>query len=157
VLALTVGAIVASLLIGAQTWWARYAPQLWWLPVAAVVAGLALPRAPAVRSVAAGLAALLLADAALVAFAHFRWEIAATRAERAQFAFLRRQGVVEVDLHYFSEPFSERLRAAGVRFHATQIPAGSPSVELMSVAPGYPAPVRARLPDATGFPPPPLP
>jgi hypothetical protein len=40
IVVLLVGAIVASLLVSVHTWWARYGPQLWWLPIIAVIAGL---------------------------------------------------------------------------------------------------------------------
>ena len=143
VLALLAGTIVASLLIGPHTWWARYAPQLWWLPVVAVIGGLAVPNRRATRWVASGLAALLLANATLIAFAHFRWEIAATRTLREQMAFLRAQESVEVDFAYFGESFGERLRAAGVKFRAVQRLQCENPIVLMSVAPGYPGAVRA--------------
>jgi hypothetical protein len=152
--ALAVATIVASLLIGVQTWWARYAPQLWWLPIVAVVAGLAARSRPT-RAAAMLIAVLIGANLALVAGAHFRWEIAATRAERAQFAVLQAQPFVEVNLQFFSEPFAARLRTAGISFRTTRTLAarGVPPVEIMSVAPGYPAPVQAWLPVAANFPP----
>lgn len=143
VLALLAGTIVASLLIGPHTWWARYAPQLWWLPVVAVIGGLAVPNRRATRWIASGLAALLLANATLIAFAHFRWEIAATRTLREQMAFLRAQESVEVDFAYFGESFGERLRAAGVKFRAVRRLQCENPIVLMSVAPGYPGAVRA--------------
>jgi hypothetical protein len=132
-----------SLLAGIHTWWARYGPQLWWLPIIAVIAGLAVPGWRAVRWSAWSLAALLLVNAILVGVAHFQWEFAATRTTQEQLAFLRQQEEVEVDLQYFGEPFGERLRAAGVQFRATNRLQGDHPMELMSVAPGYPGGVRA--------------
>ncbi len=142
VLLLFAGTTVASLLISTHTWWARYGPQLWWLPIIAVIAGLRVPDWNAARRTAWGLAALLLVNTTLVAFAHFRWEIEATRTLREQMASLRQQGEVEVDFQYFGEPFGERLRAAGVNFRAVRRLSCDHPMELMSVAPGYPAPVR---------------
>ena len=63
IVVLLAGAVVASLLVGVHTWWARYGPQLWWLPIIAVIAGLAVPGWRAVRWTAWGLAALLLVNA----------------------------------------------------------------------------------------------
>jgi len=128
--------IVASLLISRHTWWARLGPQLWWLPILAVIAGLSVPDLRTARWTACGLAALLLVNATLVAFAHFRWEIEATRTLRGQMAFLRQQGEIEVDFQYFRESFGERLRAAGVTFHAVRSLSCESPMELMSVAPG---------------------
>ena len=140
---LLAGAIVMSLLAGIHTWWARYGPQLWWLPIIAVIAGLAVPGWRAARWSAWSLAALLLVNAILVGVAHFQWEFAATRTTQEQLAFLRQQEEVEVDLQYFGEPFGERLRAAGVQFRATNRLQGDHPMELTSVAPGYPGGVRA--------------
>ena len=87
IVVLLVGVVVASLLVGIHMWWARYGPQLWWLPIIAVVAALAVPGWRAIRWAAWGLAALLLVNAALVGVAHFRWEVHATRTTLEQMAF----------------------------------------------------------------------
>jgi hypothetical protein len=47
-----------------------------------------------------------------------------------------------VDFQSFSEPWSERLRAAGVAFRAVQQLSCDQPLELVSVAPGYPGAVR---------------
>jgi hypothetical protein len=142
VMILFAGTIIASLLISTHTWWARYGPQLWWLPIIAVIAGLATTTQRPTHWAARGLAALLLVNALLVGFVHFRWEIEATHTVHRQLAELRRCGEVAVDFQSFSEPWSERLRAAGVTFHAVQqLPCEHP-LELVSVAPGYPGAVR---------------
>jgi hypothetical protein len=146
VLLLSTGAIVASLLISKHTWWARLGPQLWWLPIIAVIAGVRLPGWRAARWTAWGLAALLLVNATLVGFAHFRWEIEATRKTREQMAFLRGKSGVQVSMGYFGEPYGERLRTAGVEFTAVNRVRATDSMELMSVSPGYPGAVRARVP-----------
>ena len=152
VLLLFAGTVIASLLISRHMWWARFGPQLWWLPVFAVIAGFRIPDWRAARWTASVLAALLLVNAIMVAFAHFHWEIEATRTTHNQMAFLRQQGEIEVDFHYFREPFGERLQAAGVSFHAA--PSNNPTVqrlrcdnpmELMSVPPGYPFAVQACI------------
>ena len=146
VVVLLAGTIVASLLVSTHTWWARYGPQLWWLPIVAVIAGLAAWQRRSTHWVASGLAVLLLVNAALVAFVHFRWEIDATRTVRQQLADLRKRGEIKVDFQYFSEPWGERLRAAGVSFRAVRrLPCDHP-LELVSVAPGYPGAVRVCVP-----------
>lgn len=147
VVVLFVGVVIASLLVGIHMWWARYGPQLWWLPIVAVVAALAVPGWRAIRWAAWGLAALLLVDAALVGLAHFRWEVHATRTTSEQMALLRQKGEVEINLQYFGEPFGERLRAGGVAFRASRTLHCDKPMELMSVAPGYPGAVRACVPE----------
>ena len=147
VVILLVGAVVASLVVGVHMWWARYGPQLWWLPVIAVMAGLAVPGWRAVRWGAWSLAALLLVNAALVGAVHFRWEFQSTRTNREQMAFLRQKGEVEVDFQYFIEPYGERLRAAGVSFRPSRKLHCDHPMDLMSVAHGYPGQIRACVPE----------
>jgi hypothetical protein len=143
---LSIATIIATLLISRHLWWARFAPQMWWLPIVAVVAGWSVPNWRAARWAASGLALLLMVNALLVAGAHFRWEIEATRKTCEQLALLRDKGDVEVQFNYFYEPFSERLKAAGVQFHGGRRLSGPDVISLMSVCPGYPGEVRARIP-----------
>jgi len=150
VIILFAGTIVASLLISTHTWWARYGPQLWWLPVVAVIAGLGVTQRRPMHWAARGLAALLLVNAVLVGFVHFRWEIEATHTVHRQLADLRQCGEVAVDFQSFREPWSERLRAAGVAFRAVQhLPCDHP-LDLVSVAPGYPGAVRVCVHNEDG-------
>jgi hypothetical protein len=147
IVVLLAGAIVASLMVSIHTWWARYGPQFWWLPIVPVIAGLAVPAGRATRWAAWLLAGILLANGVLVGAAHFYWEIEATRTTHEQMALLRKKGDIQVNFAYFREPFSERLRAAGVTFRAVgQLPCDHP-MELMSVVPGYPGAVRVCFND----------
>jgi hypothetical protein len=68
------------------------------------------------RFIAYELAAVLLVNPVLIADAHFRWEIEATRTTYEQMALLRQANEVVVDFKYFHEPFSECLCIAGVKF-----------------------------------------
>ncbi len=136
--------IVGSLLASKHTWWARYGPQLWWLAIVAVIAGLAPAVWRAVRWASWTLAAILLINGALIAVAHFQWEVEATRTTYEQLAMLRQKSDIQVQLAYFAEPYSERLRTAGVKFQPVRgFPPGTETIELMSVVPGNPGAVRA--------------
>jgi hypothetical protein len=139
--------VAASLLVGLHMWWARYGPQLWWLPIMAVAAGLSVPGWRAVRWSAWGLAMLLLVNAVLVEARHFAWEREATRTTYEQMALLRQKGEIEIDFQYFREPYAERLRAAGVAFRASRNLHCAAPMELMSVPHGYPGAVRACIPE----------
>ena len=114
------GAIVASLLVSTHTWWARYGPHLWWLPIVPVAA--ALRAGGATRGCGArppAIAILLLVDAVLIGAVHLRWEWRSTQALRAAAADLRQAGPMTVDLAYFDVPVAERFRTAGVAFEPT--------------------------------------
>ena len=147
IILLSIVTIIMSLAISRHTWWARFAPQLWWLPIIAVIAGLAVPGRRVLWWASGGLAAILLINVILVAGVHFKWEFKVTRTTYEQLAFLKDKGDVEIDFAYFREPFSERLKAAGVTFHATRNMQGENIMELMSVMPDNPLPVRARIKD----------
>ena len=142
IIILFVGAIILSTLISNHTWWARYGPQLWWLPIVAVIVGFSTHDWRVARLAAFTLALILLINGILVAAAHFRWEMEATQTTYNQMVLLREIGEVDVDFQYFGEPFSERLRAAGVTFRAVRRLQCDKPMELMSVAPGYPGAVR---------------
>jgi len=145
IILLSIVTIIASLAISRHTWWARFAPQVWWLPIIAVLAGLAVRRRRILWWASAVLAAILLINAMLAAGVHFKWEIFATRKTYEQMAFLKDKGEIEVAFGYFREPFGERLKKGGVKFRAVRNLRGGNIIELMSVMPEYPGSVRARI------------
>jgi len=145
IILLSIVTIIASLAISRHTWWARFAPQVWWLPIIAVIAGLAVRKRRILWWASAVLAAILLINAMLAAGVHFKWEIFATRKTYEQMAFLKDKGEVEVAFGYFREPFSERLKKGGVKFREVRGLRGDDVFELMSVMPEYPGSVRARI------------
>ena len=114
------GAILASLLVSTHTWWARYGPHLWWLPIVPVAAALRAGGELWLRRAAAAIALLLLADALVVAAVHMRWEWRSTQALHAQLSDLRQAGPLTVDLAYFDVPVARRFRSAGVAVNATE-------------------------------------
>jgi hypothetical protein len=141
------GAIVLSLLVSPHTWWARYGPQLWWLPLLALIAGFAGGEGRVLRGLTWLLATILTLNVIPITLVHYRWEIGATRRTNDQLHRLRGSGHVEVDFQYFGEPFGERLKSAGVTFTPVQTLGCERPIELMSVSPGYPMPVRVCIMD----------
>ena len=155
-LAILGGAIVLSLLVSTHTWWARYGPHLWWLPILPLAAALRLDGWPTLKRAAAVLAVALLANTVLLSAVHMRWEWRSTQALRQQLADLRAAGPVTVDLQYFDVPVAERFKTFGVAFDGrSQQFKGVPKYEcpperqltLMSVCRGYPDWVRVCLSD----------
>jgi len=134
------GAIVASLLVSTHTWWARYGPHLWWLPIIPVAAALRGDRRRFLTRAAAAIALLLLIDTLVLSAVHVRWEWRSTQALGRQLADLRQAGPMTVALRYFDVPVAERFRTAGVAFNTVQkyqCPAAR-QLTLMSVCRGYP-------------------
>ncbi len=146
---LLAGTIVVSLLVSTHTWWARYGPQLWWLPIVPVAAVLRLEGQPWLKRAAAVIAVLLLADTLMLSAVHARWEWRSTQALQQQLADLRDAGPMTVDLAYFDVPVAERFRTAGVAFDTVpkySCPTGR-QLTLMSVCRGYPEWIRVCLAD----------
>ena len=143
------GAILASLLVSTHTWWARYGPHLWWLPIVPVAAALRAGGELWLRRAAAAFALLLLADALLVAAVHMRWEWRSTQALHAQLSDLRQAGPLTTDLAYFDVPVARRFQSAGVAVNATRTFAcpAERRLTLMNVCRGYPGWIRICLED----------
>jgi hypothetical protein len=142
-------AIVASLLVSTHTWWARYGPHLWWLPLVLVAAALRPGASVWLRRAAAVVALLLLVDTAILSAVHLRWEWRSTQALQRQLADLRQAGPMTIDLAYFDVPVAERFKTVGVSY--TRVPRYSCPAErqvtLMSVCHGYPEWIRVCLDD----------
>ena len=137
--------IVASLLISKDSWWPRYGPQLWLLPI--------IPMLFAFRESASrhqvrltwALFVLLFVNAIIVAAVRFKWETQASLTLRHQLRDLRNSGQeYEFSTLYFDDSVKERLTEAHVRFRdlgMTKLPSGH---EFESVVEGYPGAIRYR-------------
>jgi len=140
--------IVGSLLVSVHMWWARFGPQLWWLPILPAV--LVFWDAPSRRAagVAWLLVALLVANAGIVAGVRIAWDTKASAKLRQQLTGLRQSGgTIEICFNNFTRSGEERLKTWGVPFQEKsrkELPAGT---ELMSVVEGYPGAVQFRLVD----------
>jgi hypothetical protein len=143
------GAIVASLLVSTHTWWARYGPHLWWLPLLPVAAALREGRSPWIKRAAAAIAIILAVDAVAIGAVHTRWEWRSTQALRQQLADLKTAGPITVDLAYFDVPVAERFRTTGVAFETVRRYQCAPAQQLtlMSVCRGYPEWIRVCVAD----------
>lgn len=109
--------LAVTIVLVAYSWWARYAPQVWFLPVLAL-AVLWSSDAISVRRIGHGLAILMAANIALVATAYFSYvsaESGALRQQLKQVATFPQP--VNVSFGYY--PFNRlRFREAGILFTA---------------------------------------
>lgn len=137
--------LFSSLLISEHTWWARYGPQLWWLPAFVLVLNF-LQQETRLNKIANYLVAvLLIVNMVPIYFVHYVWEVEATNKTNEQIKELRQYKNIEVDFQYFAEPFGNRLKAGGVKFTPVQKFECDKPIELMSVSPGYPCAVRVCI------------
>lgn len=120
------GAILGSVLANPEGWWARYAPQLWLIPIALALAAWLAPRTSWRRGIGLLVLAVLVIDAALVLGLNLakNWpDDAALRAQLRELAASRAS--VDVDFGAF---ISNRIRfqEAGVKFRETSLTCPSP-------------------------------
>ncbi len=138
--------IVASLSISKHSWWARYGPQLWFLPVVPVAAIFYKCRSRVLGIATWALVALIMVNALIAAVVHVSWEIETTKTLRKQMAQLKEVGEIEIDFKYFDYPFSRRLDNAGVKFKPIRRNSLRDGQEIISVCPGYPGTIKYKIP-----------
>jgi hypothetical protein len=116
-------AMVLTVLVNPEAWWARLSPQLWLVPVI-LISALAMGAPAWPRRIAAALTVLLLANAMLVA--GLNWGRAADKnlAFRQQLASLQEMsssGPLEVSIHPSFRAITEyRLSAQSIPFRVVQ-------------------------------------
>ena len=109
-------AIVASILVHPENWWARYVPQLWLMPVAIAIAALALPHVRRLRWLGTALLVLLLLDAGASGMGALRFCYNGNHAIVAERDHIRRDmnGAIIASVGYWLGPV-HRLRQEGIR------------------------------------------
>lgn len=140
--------VVASLLLSKHLWWARFGPQLWWLPLLPMaVVFMAAGNRHQIR-LAWALMGLLLINTLMVATVRMHWEVKSTRKLQHQLAELREAGrPIEISMGYFSDSVAPRLRDWGIEFEEVYYIWPAESTELMSVARGNPGAVLYQFND----------
>lgn len=108
--------ILLSACINPEAWWARLAPQIWLIPVVALILGFTLVESRPLSFCSYGLAAILLADIVLVATPYVRHQTRMTRDLQRQLAELAaRPAPALINFEYFLSN-RVRLREAGVDY-----------------------------------------
>lgn len=124
--AFRIGAVVIpwllfSVLIFPEPWWARFVPQLWFLPVAVLVLSYPVPGRWMV-TLRRALAATLSLNIAFVAFCSLgaeTWSSLYIREQMAILSELSEKAPLPVKFQLYPSN-GERLRAAGIRFQAVK-------------------------------------
>jgi hypothetical protein len=110
--------LIGSVLINPEAWWARYAPQLWLVPLTILVFLHMCELSPAARAVRLALLVVLIADAAFMAIIASGYAVFSTHKARAQIEALAHAGPLYVqDVQAFGWFGTlQRLRDGGVVF-----------------------------------------
>jgi hypothetical protein len=134
-----VAVLLTTMFVHGETWWARYVPQAWLLPLVMVVAGLTAPARSVARILAFGTMGVLTLDIAIVA-ANIGWD---------EFRYVRSNHATMLALSAAPQPvrvyFSvfpslrQRLSEAGVTFQILGTPPEPPARRHDLPAPGHQA------------------
>ncbi len=144
-LLLAYGTIIASLLVSLHTWWPRYGPQMWWIPILPIFICFWQGQCSLLVKAAWVLTCILLINALAVGVIHMKWEIMATRTLQRQFTELRdNDHEIEVCFMWFGETFSRRLKDWDIPYREVPRREVRESPDLMSVVAGYPGRVQYR-------------
>jgi hypothetical protein len=134
---LAASCLVASMFVHAETWWARYVPQAWLLPLLVAVPSLASPMRSLRWWIGAGVVALTVVNL-LVVGANVGWR-------QAKYAFENRSALQQMSAQpvevYFGQfrALRRRLSEAGVEFRTLSAPPDGASGLHPFPAPGQQA------------------
>jgi hypothetical protein len=138
--------LIPSLLVSIHTWWARYGPQMWWIPILPVIAIFFSSQSRIQTKAAWALVTILMVNALVVAVIHLDWKIMATRTLNRQLTELRDSGKeIEVELKWFGEAVGRRFKTWGIPYHRVGRRQVQDGQELMSVVAGYPGGIEYRV------------
>ncbi len=106
--------ITCSALVNPEAWWARYAPQLWLLPVLGAMLGLSMSRKPQ-KILGLAIALVLMINLFMVAIPYFAQQYIADVFLKKQLVEMRKDPIVLVS---FGSDYSNRARLteAGIRY-----------------------------------------
>jgi hypothetical protein len=127
--------LAAGIFVHSETWWARYVPQAWLLPLLVAVPSMALPRRSLQRSL----------GCALIGLAYVNLAIVAGNVVPAQFQYARATRISLREMSAASQPVSvylgfrslrQRLREGGVEFRMVDTPEQAGRVRHVVPTPG---------------------
>ena len=138
--------LTASLLISIHTWWARYGPQMWLLPIVPIVVIFWNSRSRIQTNLAWGLIGIILVNALIVAAIRLNWEVKSTQTLNQQLVEMRDSGKkIEIDMQWFGEPVGERLKTWGIPYQTVGRNMIQDGKELISVVADYPGGIHYRI------------
>lgn len=115
------GAVFLTAIVNPQAWWARYAPQLWIVPVVAAILSVHVNTRP-LRILGGILILVLAANSVLVGTSYLKSNRKATREVRAQLSSLSSAGNPMVAHFGMFRSGRARLRQAGIRYREVTDP-----------------------------------
>ena len=137
--------LAISLLISKDTWWARYGPQMWWIPFVPIAVVFLKMQEGKLLKFAWVMCIILFINILIVAAGHISWEYKTTNTLKNQIAQMQDDRVYEIDFKWFEETFGRRLSKEGVTFIRSKFDDNAKDIkEIISVCPGYPGTVQYK-------------
>ncbi len=132
------GAIISSLCISKHFWWARFAPQIWFIPIIPLILGMASNKN---KKANYSLVFLTIINALIVIAIHLTWEVKNTVRFKQELVILKKENrKIEFAKTWFKKSIEERLKMYDINY--TFVPKKeirkSPHKELSNVPKGYP-------------------
>ncbi|WP_298495852.1 hypothetical protein [uncultured Algibacter sp.] len=101
-------AIISSLLISKHFWWARFAPQIWLIPIIPMLIGLYSFKEK--KAFNYGLIFLIMINALIVLFIHIRWEALTTLKVKEELLLLKKENKsIQISPRWFKKSIKEKL------------------------------------------------
>ena len=132
------GAIISSLLVSKHFWWARFAPQIWFIPIIPLILGIASNKN---KKTNYSLAFLTIINALIVISIHLTWEVENTFKFKQELAVLKKENrKIEFANTWFKKSIEERFKLYGIKhiFVSKKRVRKLPYKKLSNVPNGYP-------------------
>lgn len=109
------GAIIASLFVSKHFWWARFAPQIWLIPIIPILIGLYYSKDK--RLFNYGLISLMTVNALIVLCIHLQWEAQTTLKLKKELSYIKREGkAIKMSPRWFKKSIQERLKLFEIHY-----------------------------------------
>ncbi len=132
------GAIISSLFISKHFWWARFAPQIWFIPIIPLILGMTSNKN---RKTNYSLIFFTLVNALIVIAIHLTWEVKNTVKFKQELVLLKMENrKIEFAKTWFKKSIEERLKIYDIEhtFVSKKRIQKSPHKKLSNVPKGYP-------------------
>ena len=132
------GAIISSLFISKHFWWARFAPQIWFIPIIPLILGIASNKNIKTNY---SLIFLSIINALIVISIHLTWEVKNTAKFKQELAILKKENrKIEFAKTWFKKSIEERFKFYDIEhtFISKKKIKKLPHKKLSNVPNGYP-------------------
>ena len=132
------GAIFSSLFISKHFWWARFAPQIWFIPIIPLILGMTSTKN---KKTNYSLVFVTIVNALIVISIHVKWEVENTSTFKHELALLKKEDrKIELGYTWFKKSIEERFKIYGIKyaFVSNKKIRKKPHKKLSNVPKGYP-------------------